>query len=99
MLSSPLCQGAPCLYDLASALQQELNQLQQQRQQESRQQDQLAPDQQQLVEEGSSGFRRVLLRLDHMRDRPGYTAIVKQWAAELQLTGVRRLLRFAQSRP
>ena len=79
-------QGSACLYDVAATLQQELNQLQQQQQQGCRQQGQHEQVQQQQAEEGS-GLRRVLLRLDHMRDGSGYTAIIKQWATELQLTG------------
>jgi hypothetical protein len=64
-----------------------LNQLQQQQLDHSQQQ-QLEQEQQlQQQHDSEGGFRRVLLRLDHMRDRAGYTAIIKQWASELQLTG------------
>jgi hypothetical protein len=63
----------------------ELNQLQHQ-QQEAVQQQQVQQRLQQQQEPGSE-YRMVLLRLDHMRDRVGYTATIKQWTAELHLTG------------
>jgi hypothetical protein len=50
-----------------------------------------AQTQQQAGDDSShgGGVQRVLLRLDHMRDRQGYTATIKQWAGELELTGRR----------
>jgi hypothetical protein len=71
--------------ELAATLQEQLNQLQlQQQQQQAAVQD---SQQQQPAGTTENSCRRVLLRLDHMRDRAGYTATIKQWAAELHLTG------------
>lgn len=36
---------------------------------------------------GFDGVRRVLLRLDHVRNRPMYTKTVRRWTKELGLTG------------
>jgi hypothetical protein len=40
---------------------------------------------------GSAGARRVLLRLDHMRNRAMYSRKIRGWVKELGLTGVWRV--------
>lgn len=46
-----------------------------------------AQQQQQHGEDQKSEIRRILLRLDHMRARASYSKTIKQWAAQLNLTG------------
>ncbi|KAF8063781.1 RWDD3 [Scenedesmus sp. PABB004] len=78
--------GAECLHELAEALAAQLADLEQQRR---------------TAADGQPGGgaasgcspaalpvrRRVLLRLDHMRERAAYTRTIRQWAAELRLSG------------
>lgn len=90
-------QGCECLVELAATLQEQLNQLQLQLQQQQQQAAQgLQLQQPQAAATTGSNCRRVLMRLDHMRDRAGYTATIKQWAAELHLTGGRGVCSQAQ---
>jgi hypothetical protein len=96
-----LLQGSECLHELADILQQQLEQLAQQPQDTSAAASQQASNslQQQSSKQaagpegGSSSSGRdapvehLLLRLDHMRAKASYSRTIKQWAAELNLTG------------
>ncbi|WIA14287.1 hypothetical protein OEZ85_002821 [Tetradesmus obliquus] len=98
-------QGAECLHELADALQQQLQQLEQHQQAQpapSSQPPQCGAPSRSSGNGGSSRSSRsadvpvvrLLLRLDHMRSKASYSRTIKQWAAELSLTG---LLLFWQS--
>uniref|UniRef100_A0A383WH73 RWD domain-containing protein 3 n=1 Tax=Tetradesmus obliquus TaxID=3088 RepID=A0A383WH73_TETOB len=98
-------QGAECLHELADALQQQLQQLEQHQQAQpapSSQPQQCGAPSRSSGDGGSSRssrsadvpVARLLLRLDHMRSKASYSRTIKQWAAELSLTG---LLLFWQS--
>jgi hypothetical protein len=97
-------QGDECLHELADALQQQLEQLEQHQQtctattqqtpssqQQQQQQDVPAPSAGGCNSSSrSSGMPvgHLLLRLDHMRSKASYSRTIKQWAAELSLTGM-----------
>jgi non-ribosomal peptide synthetase component F len=94
-------QGSECLHELADTLQQQLEQLAQQQQdscaaatqQTSTSLQQQSSSQAAGLNGGSSSGKEapvgcLMLRLDHMRAKASYSRTIKQWAAELNLTGM-----------
>jgi hypothetical protein len=89
--------GEEVLFSLAEALTSHLEQHAQQQQQQEQQQQQVVVEDTPAAPNrgtgagppapGAAPLRRVLLRLDHMRQRAPYARTIHGWAAQLGLTG------------